>query len=225
VTRSLKYDIPGPDWRVSAEDVRAKGWAALFAEGETPIDVSRGLVVDVGFGRGEFLAELARRSPDVPHVGIERAFKRVLKQARRLARSELSNVRLLHERAEVAVEELLEPGSVATFWVNFPDPWPKKRHGRRRLLQPAFVHALALRLRPGGRLEVATDDAAYADEIEAALVGEALLESVIPPDARGRRFAPEVPGRIPTAYELEWRAEGRPLHFFTFRRIAGTLPA
>lgn len=224
MTRSIKYDIPGPDWRITPEDVRAKGFAALFAESEPPVDVSQGLVVDVGFGRGEFLTELARRAPEAPHVGIERAFKRVLKQARRLARSELRNVRLLHCRAEEAIE-LLAPGSVATFWVNFPDPWPKKRHGRRRLLQPAFVHALALRLRAGGRLEVATDDAPYAEELEAALVAEPLLESVLPSDAEGRRFVREMPDRIPTAYELEWRAEGRPLHFFTFRRIAGTLPA
>jgi len=224
MTRSMKHDIPGPDWRVTPEEVREKGLAALFASGEPPLDVSQGLVVDVGFGRGELLAELARRAPDVPHLGIERAFKRVMKQARRLARSELRNVRLLHARAEEAVE-LLPPGSVATFWVNFPDPWPKKRHGRRRLLQPAFVRALALRLRPGGTLELATDDAPYADEIEATLAGEPLLESTLPADEAGRRFVREMPGRIPTAYELEWRAEGRPLHFWTFRRIAGTLPA
>jgi len=220
----MKHDIPGPDWRVMPEDVRAKGFAALFGASEPPIDVSQGLVVDVGFGRGEVLTELARRAPGVPHLGVERAFKRVLKQARRLARSERRNVRLLHARAEEAVE-LLSPGSVATFWVNFPDPWPKKRHGRRRLLQPAFVHALALRLRPGGRLEIATDDAPYAEEIEATLAAEPLLESLLPADAEGRRFVREMPGRIPTAYELEWRAEGRPLHFWTFRRIAGTLPA
>jgi len=220
----MKHDIPGPDRRVTPEDVRAKGFAALFAADGPPLDVSRGLVVDIGFGRGEFLMELARRAPEVPHLGVERAFKRVLKQARRLARSELRNVRLLQARAEEAIE-LLPPGSVATFFVNFPDPWPKKRHARRRLLQPAFVHGLALRLRPGGRLEIATDDAPYAEEIEATLAREPLLESEIPADAAGRRFVREMPGRIATAYELAWRAEGRPLHFFTFRRIAGTLPA
>lgn len=221
MTRSIRYDMPGLDWRITSEDVRAKGLTALFAEHDASIDVARGLVVDVGFGRGELLTELARRAPTVAHLGIERAFKRVLKQARRLARSELRNVRLLEARAEEAID-LLAPGSVETFWVNFPDPWPKKRHGRRRLLQPAFVHALALRLRPGGRLEIATDDAPYAEEIDLCLAAEPLLESVLLPDAAGRRFVREMPGRIPTAYELAWRAEGRPLHFWTVRRVAGT---
>lgn len=219
----MKHDIPGPDWRVTREELREKGLAALFGSGETPLDVSRGLVVDVGFGRGEVLVELARRAPDVPHLGIERAFKRVLKQARRLARSELRNVRLLHARAEEALE-LLPSGSVATFWINFPDPWPKKRHGRRRLLQAPFVRALAVRLAPGGTLEIATDDAAYAQEIEATLAAEPLLESALPADESGQRFAREMPGRLQSAYEREWRAEGRPLHFWTCRRIAGTLP-
>ena len=121
MTRSLKYDIPGVDWRVSAEDVRAKGWDALFAsEASTPADVgARPLVVEIGFGRGEFLLDLARSEPGTRFVGVELAFKRVLKMARRLARTELRNVRLLQERGERVVEELLAPDSVSAFWINF----------------------------------------------------------------------------------------------------------
>ncbi len=222
MTRALKYDIPGIDWRVSTEDVRAKGLAAIFAEdpqGPSGLDASAQLVVEIGSGRGEFITALAREAPGVAHLAIELAYKRVLKFARRLARTEIRNVRLLQERGERAVAELLALESVSTFWVNFPDPWPKARHARRRLLQPAFLHLLATRLRPGGLLQIATDDVPYAMEIAAHLDREALLDNPLAPDAwRGER-----PGRSPTAYELEWRAEGRPLHFFTRRRIPGTL--
>jgi tRNA (guanine-N7-)-methyltransferase len=224
MTRALKYDIPGIDWRVSTEDVRAKGVAAIFADdprGPSGLDASAQLVVEIGFGRGEFVTALARESPGIAHLAIELAFKRVLKFTRRLARTELRNVRLLQERGERAVHELLAPDSVSTFWVNFPDPWPKPRHARRRLLQPEFVHLLATRLRPGGLLQIGTDDLPYALEIAAALEGEALLENPLAPEA----WVAEMPGRSPTAYELEWRAEGRPLHFFTRRRSPGSRTA
>ena len=247
--RALKYDIPGVDRRVSCDEVREKGWPAIFepdlarppvaaaqprrgaasppsswSAGRSPAQGERSagprqtppfpLVVEIGFGRGEFLRDLAARAPGVAHVGIEYSGKRVLKMARRLARLEVKNVRLLQAPAERVVRELLPPASVAAFWINFPDPWPKKRHQRRRLLQAPFVGELAVRLAPGGSLHVATDHADYAEQIDAALAGEPRLENAFAPE----RFLREVPERMPTAYELEWRAEGRALHFWHYRR-------
>jgi tRNA (guanine-N7-)-methyltransferase len=216
MSRALRYDIPGSDWRVCEEDVRAKGWGEIFAP---DVNSAPPLVVEIGFGRGEFLLDLAARAPRVAHVGVEYSFKRVLKVARRLARTPLRNVRLLEARGELLVEELLPTGSVSALWINFPDPWPKKRHARRRLVQPAFVSAAARQLAPGGRLEIATDDPAYAEEIDAALSREPLLENALAPE----RFLRDIAGRTRTAYEREWRAEGRPLHFWTYRRISRTL--
>ena len=216
MSRALRYDIPGSDWRVCEEDVRAKGWGGIFAR---DVDAVPPLVVEIGFGRGEFLLDLAARAPRVAHIGVEHSFKRVLKVARRLARTPLRNVRLLEARGELLVDELLPAGSVSVFWINFPDPWPKKRHARRRLVQPAFVSALARRLVPGGHLEIATDDPAYAEEIDAALSREPLLENALAPE----RFLRDIAGRTRTAYESEWRAEGRPLHFWTYRRNSRTL--
>ena len=217
MSRALRYDIPGADWRVCEDDVRAKGWSEIFA---CDVDRAPPLVVEIGFGRGEFLLEIAAQAPRVAHVGVEYSFKRVLKMARRLARTPLRNVRLLEARGELLVEELLAEQSVSVCWINFPDPWPKKRHARRRLLQPAFVRVLARKLAPDGRLEIATDDPAYAEQIDAALAGEPSFENALAPE----RFLGEVPGRPPTAYELAWRAEGRLLHFWTYRRTSRTLP-
>jgi tRNA (guanine-N7-)-methyltransferase len=213
VGRALKYDIPGPDRRVTPEEVREKGWAALFgADVAQPLR----LVVEIGFGRGEFLRHLAAAAPDVAHVGVEASFKRELKVARRLARGEERNVRLLHATGEQVVAELLAPGSVEAVWINFPDPWPKKRHHKRRLLQTPFVAALARVLAPAGRLELATDHVDYAEQIDACLRAEPRLRNRHAPAAWVR----EVPGRPPTAYEAEWRREGRPLHFFSYERTA-----
>ena len=214
MTRALKHDIPGPDWRVGFEEAEEKGWPAVF--GREPGALR--LCVDLGFGRGEFLWHLAESDPAGSYLGVEYSFKRVLKMARRLARSEVRNVRLLEARAERVVAELLPPASVRAFSVNFPDPWPKKRHRKRRLVTPAFVRRLAERLEPGGGLELATDHAGYAEEMEAALVGEPLLANAFAPEP----FRTEVPGRPPTAYEREWRAEGRTCRFFRYRRLDGS---
>jgi tRNA (guanine-N7-)-methyltransferase len=212
MSRALKTDIPGPDWRVGFEEARERGIPALFAGLPAPLR----LVVEVGFGRGEFLLELAARDPGAAHLGVEYSHKRVLKLARRLARTELRNVRLLEAPGERVVRELLAPASVACFWINFPDPWPKARHQRRRLIAPGLVHDLALRLAPGGSLHVATDHEGYAEQIDCSLAGEPLLRNAFAPEP----FRREVPGRNPTAYELEWRAEGRALHFFCYERGA-----
>jgi tRNA (guanine-N7-)-methyltransferase len=211
VARRLRHDIPGPDRRVGLDELRARGAGAVFAP---DLGSDAPLVVELGFGRGEFLMELAAREPETAHLGVEVSHKRVLKMARRLARTELGNVRLVEARAEAVVGECLAPASVRAFWVNFPDPWPKKRHQRRRLLQPPLVHALARCLAPGGELHAATDHVAYAEAIDAVLRAEPLLENAVAPAPWLR----EVPGRKPTAYELEWRAEGRALHFFEYRR-------
>jgi tRNA (guanine-N7-)-methyltransferase len=214
VTRRLKTDIPGPDRRVAPDEVLEKGWEALFAPA---LPAPLRLVVEIGFGRGEFLLDQAAREPASAFLGVDVSRKRVLKLARRLARTELANVRLVAARGEAVVDELLAPGSVVTFWVNFSDPWPKKRHHRRRLIQPAFVHALATRLAPGGTLHVATDEPGYAEWIDQVLPGEPLLGNAHAPAPHLR----EAPGRMQTAYEREWRERGRVPFFWTYRRISG----
>lgn len=209
--RSLKYEIPGPDWRRTPLDVSERGLVGLFTDTLTPpFDI----VFEIGFGRGEFLLELAAKSPGTAFLGIEVSFKRVLKMARKIARSGLDNVRLLEGRAEVVVRDLIPPASLAEVWINFSDPWPKARHAGRRLVQTAFVADLAARLRPGAMLHIATDDVPYAEQIDEVLSAEPGLESTHAP----LPWLPEVPGRMHTGYESEWRAEGRSLHFFEYRR-------
>lgn len=218
MTRRFKLDIPGRDYRVAIEDAKGKGWEALFegdlGEPEARREGPLRLVLEIGFGRGEFLIELARSAPTVAHVGVEISWKRVHKQARRLAKDAVRNIRLVHGTGEQAIAELFGPDSLEAVWINFSDPWPKKRHHRRRLVQAPLVAAIAQRLAPGGLLHVATDDVGYAAHIDAVLAAEPRLENAFAPE----RWRSEVPGRGQTAYEREWRALGRPMHFWAYRR-------
>ena len=160
MSRSLKYDIPGEDPRLCLADVAALGWDELFSK--TRVDSasendgvaaargtrlselrSRKRVLEIGFGRGEFLLAMAERCPEVDFVGIEISFKRTLKMARKVARARLRNVRLLEARAQVAIEQLFLPDSLSEIWVNFSDPWPKARHAHRRVIKSEFVAAAA----------------------------------------------------------------------------------
>jgi len=211
VPRNRKTDIPGIDRRVSLDEVREKGWDAIFAP---DLAAPLRMVVEIGFRRGEYLRHLSEASPAVAHVGVDLSRKRVLKMARRLARDEVGNVRLLAGTGESVLRDALAPASVEAFWVNFPDPWPKKRHHKNRLLQAPIVRQMAKRLVAGGVLQIATDHDGYAAQIDAVLRAETLLENA---NAPAPHLA-EVPGRMHTAYEEMWRAEGRRLHFFTYRR-------
>jgi len=224
VSRRLRYDIPGEDWRRSHSSIVESGIEGMFApELEPPLS----LVVEIGFCRGEFLMDMARRHPKRAFLGVEISFKRVLKMARRFALTDLENVRLVEADGEGVVASLLGDATVEEFWINFPDPWPKARHAGRRIVQSRFVSQMASRLVDGGVVQIASDDAIYASHIDEILSGEPLLRNAF--DAP---FLPRVPGRFETDYESAWRAEGRPLHFFCYERLprsslepSRTLPA
>jgi len=97
----------------------------------------------------------------------------------RIVQAGLDNVRMIQHDAVEVVDAMIPEGSLGGIHVYFPDPWHKKRHHKRRLLKPAFVHALARRLRKGGYLHVATDWAEYADAVLAALLAEPLLANTV----------------------------------------------
>ncbi len=213
MSRSLKYDIPGVDWRRGLTDAIARGRHDLFRpELEAPFD----LVLEIGFGRGEFLIDLATKHPEMAYLGVEVSFKRVLKLARKLARTPLVNVRLIQGCGHEIVQSVLGPGSISECWINFSDPWPKAGHARRRLFQTEFVRDLARVLRCGGILHAATDHLPYAEQIDELLSAQSLLGNCHAPAP----WLPDVPGRTATSYESEWRAEGRPLYFFDYERNA-----
>ncbi|MCS5638573.1 MAG: tRNA (guanosine(46)-N7)-methyltransferase TrmB, partial [Myxococcota bacterium] len=178
-------------------------------------------VVEIGFGRGEFLLEMAAKRPGTAFLGVEISFKRVLKMARKVARAGLLNVRLMEAKGEVILSDLISVDCLDEIWVNFSDPWPKDRHAGRRLIQPEFVENAARCLVVGGTLQIATDDIPYAHQISDVLASQPRLENAFAPEPWLR----DVPGRIQTGYEIDWRAAGRSLHFFAGLKIASAAAA
>jgi tRNA (guanine-N7-)-methyltransferase len=124
-------------------------------------DVPRPLVLDVGCGKGRFLATRAARDPARNYLGIERQLVRVRKVAKKIQRMELHNARVIRVEAAYAVEYMLPPQCVSEMFVFFPDPWPKARHHKRRTFRPEFLDRLDRILVSGGALHVATDHSEY----------------------------------------------------------------
>jgi tRNA (guanine-N7-)-methyltransferase len=173
-----------------------------------------GLVLEIGFGRAEALIEMGRLRPDRTFVGVEVSGKRVRKAARRVARAEVRNVWLVHATAEYLLERVLPALSVTECWINFPDPWPKKRHHKRRLIRPSIVDELARALCPGAVLHIATDHVDYAEWIANVMAREPGFVNLHAPDPWSRCPPP----RPETGYEAEFVAEGRTIAYLDYRR-------
>ncbi len=139
-------------------------WSELFGR-DAPTDL------EIGSGKGRFLLELAVAHPERNLLAVERAAKYHRLCSDRAARRGLTNVRLVRTTAEDLLFRLVEPGSVANLYVLFPDPWPKKRHHKRRLFAPEVVDAMVDALRPQGRLLVKSDHGEYAEVIQQVLDG------------------------------------------------------
>ncbi len=135
---------------------------------------------------------------------------------KRVAELGLTNVRVVHHDAVEALATMIPLASLAGVHIFFPDPWPKKRHHKRRLLTPGFVRELALRLAAGGRFHVATDWEEYAQEILATLAAEPLLENT----ASG--FAPRPDYRPLTKFELRGLKLGHGVRDLVFSRRGDT---
>jgi len=180
-------------------------WQQLFGRA-APV------VLEIGFGMGETTAEIAAAHPERHFVGIEVHAPGVGSLLRELDRRGLTNVRVIRHDAVEVVDAMIPMGSLAGIHVFFPDPWPKKRHHKRRLLKPEFVHALALRLVPGGYLHVATDWSDYADEMLATLGAERLLANTV------QGFAPRPESRPQTKFERRGTRLGHPVFDLLFTR-------
>jgi tRNA (guanine-N7-)-methyltransferase len=134
-------------------------------------------ILEIGFGMGETTAAIAQAMPERDFLAVEVHAPGVGSLLKLIDERGLSNVRVVQHDAAEVVAQMIPEASLAGIHVFFPDPWPKKRHHKRRLLQPPFVRALALRLAPGGYLHAATDWEEYAVAILAACQAETLLEN------------------------------------------------
>ncbi len=166
------------------------------------------LVVEIGCGTGTSTLGLARTEPEIDVIAVE-VYRRGLAQLlnaidRSRQDAAVSNIRLIRGDGVDVLEHLIEPGTLTGVRVFFPDPWPKSRHHKRRLLQPATLALIADRLRPGGVLHAATDHAGYADQIAEAGDAEPRLRR-----ARAGDSLPISVHRPITKYETKAGEAGR----------------
>ena len=192
------------------------GWESRTRR--TPLDFAAAfgriapVTLEIGFGMGETTAAIAAAHPERDFLGLEVHGPGVGALLNRVDAAGLTNVRVIQHDAVDVVAHMIPPASLAGIHVYFPDPWPKKRHHKRRLLQPSFVHALAQRLAPGGYLHAATDWDDYAQEILATLSAEPLLANTVPD------FAPRPAWRPLTKFEARGLQLGHGVRDLVFRR-------
>ena len=174
------------------------------------------VVLEIGSGMGHATAQLAAQAPEVNHLAAE-VYPAGLGQLMLwVEKYELENVRLLHGDALDFLRDHLPPDSLAGVRVFFPDPWPKKRHHKRRLITPKFVALLASRLAPGGRLHLATDWQDYADRMLEICTAEPLLRN----EYDG--WAPRPDWRPITKFESRAQAEGRAVRDLLYTKVTPT---
>jgi len=134
-------------------------------------------ILEIGFGMGQSLAQMALDNPDTNYLGIEVHQPGVGRLMNQLETDEIKNVRLLNEDAVLILKKYVEDKSLSGVQIFFPDPWPKKKHNKRRIIQSEFIKHIIGKLKPGGFIHVATDWAPYAEHIIEVLNNESGLSS------------------------------------------------
>ena len=174
-------------------------------------------ILEIGFGMGETTARIAAAHPDRDYLAIEVHSPGVGALLKTIDEAALRNIRIVQHDALEVLQNMIAPSVLDGAHVFFPDPWPKKRHHKRRLLQPPFVSLLAQRLKPGGYLHVATDWADYAEQVLSVLAAEPLLANT----AEG--FAPRPEDRPLTKFETRGLKLGHGVWDAVFRRIGSVI--
>lgn len=170
------------------------------------------LILEIGFGMGDATARMAAATPDVDVLGIEVHPPGVGALLQRIEALQLQNVRIVQHDAVEVLADMIEPRSLAGALVLFPDPWPKTRHHKRRLIQAPFVSLLASRLASGATLHLATDWEPYAQQMLQVLSDEPTLVNTTD------GFAPRPPYRPLTKFELRGERLGHASRDLVFRK-------
>jgi tRNA (guanine-N7-)-methyltransferase len=164
------------------------------------------MVVEIGSGMGETTIEIAKAHPEVDFVAVEVHGPGVGSLLNAIEKNGLANLRVVRHDALEVLEHMVEDGSLAAIHLFFPDPWPKKRHHKRRLVQPAFATLAARKLAPGGVLHAATDWPDYADWMQQ------VFSAVLEPTLAGFTARPQ------TKFEARGKRLGHPIRELFYRR-------
>jgi tRNA (guanine-N7-)-methyltransferase len=170
------------------------------------------LWLEIGFGSGEHLAMQAEQNPSVSIIGCEPYINGVVQLLKYIVAGNLSNVRVWNDDA-VALLERMPDACLQRVFILFPDPWPKSRHHKRRIISESMLNLLALKIKQGGELRLATDHVEYAEWMLEHLQKHASFSCL----AEDTSLAPQ--DWIKTRYQEKAEQEGRPPIFFRYKRV------
>ncbi len=179
-------------------------WPAVFGN-SGPVEI------EIGMGKGTLLRRLAALSPERNFIGIERANKYLRLAAQRIARDRQTNIRVVRTDAVYFLETFVPDESVAVFHIYFSDPWPKRRHAKRRLFQPPFVQLLERKTALGGLIHIRTDVEWYF----ADMVRLFETETALAIRDKGTLDAAALPREMQTNFEIKYRATGKTIYALT----------
>lgn len=182
-------------------------WQAVFGNDQP-------LALEIGCGIGDFMVKTARDNPDVNFIAIDYYNKGCFKTCRRLDRHELTNVRVLREEARHFIAEKISRGSLSAVYINCPDPWPKKKHRKRRLVNRQFMEFLRDYLAPGADFYFATDFDDYGIDVAGTLPGVEGFENRLAPDL----YRHELAGYHLSKYMLKFMGEGKRIFFIHYKK-------
>lgn len=195
-----------PQWAITYQKVRLDLDAAFKRSADT--------ILEIGFGMGETTQQIAQARPHDNFLGVEVFNAGVGALLKRIDEAQLSNIRIIQHDAVEVVRDMIAPQSLAGIHIFFPDPWPKKRHHKRRLIQPGFISLLAQRLAPGGYIHCATDWENYAQQMLSVLTGEPTLQNTV------SDYAPRPDYRPLTKFEARGLRLGHGVWDLIFRKTA-----
>ncbi|MEO0293846.1 MAG: tRNA (guanosine(46)-N7)-methyltransferase TrmB [candidate division WOR-3 bacterium] len=193
----------GLNWK---ELDRPLKWERLFGN-NNPIDC------EIGFGNGEFLIKKAKAHPERNFLGIDYSEESFRKAKKAIEKEGISSVKLICLEAKAAFVVLIPEKSFSHIYVNFPDPWPKKRHLKNRLLDREFLTIAAACSDDKGKLIIATDDPFYRDFILEEIASTYLWNSLFK-----KGWTNELSGHFSTKYERKWKKEGKEIFYMIFQK-------
>ncbi|WP_053748450.1 tRNA (guanosine(46)-N7)-methyltransferase TrmB [Streptomyces sp. MMG1533] len=197
-----------PQWGLDIDGQRVVDLGELFGNGNP-------VVLEIGFGMGEATARMAAADPDTNILGVDVHTPGQGNLLNLADQQGLSNIRVGNGDAIILLREMLAPDSLAGLRVYFPDPWPKKRHHKRRLIQPEFLDLAATRLGPGAIVHCATDWEPYAEQMLEVLTAHPAFENTQPEGG----FAPRPEFRPLTRFEGQGLEKGHVVNDLLFRRV------
>lgn len=180
-----------------------------------PVDEKKLTILEIGFGMGNSLLEMAKANPDNNYIGIEVHQPGVGALFSHLAEQNITNIRVYSEDAILVLKQSILPESLSEVLIYFPDPWPKKRHHKRRLIQPEFIKLILAKLKNNGVIHCATDWEDYAHHMMAVLSSNINLQNTLGDGV----FSARPEWRPETKFEQRGQRLGHKIYDLIFRKV------